>query len=102
MVVDVEAELMLFGVLSLLMGHWIVIVAKICVKSSVLSSRFFPCAVEEAELSSDDDFLVSMSESLNKTNYAFAKRLKVHDYCSEVMTPLIALFSPNFSPNSCS
>ncbi|KAL9664780.1 hypothetical protein QQ045_020188 [Rhodiola kirilowii] len=40
----IKEELMLFGVLSLLMGHWIVFVAKICVKSSALSDRFYPCA----------------------------------------------------------
>ncbi|KEH27593.1 hypothetical protein MtrunA17_Chr5g0405641 [Medicago truncatula] len=43
-----QEELMLFGLLSLLMGHWIIFVAKICVKSSVLSSRFFPCALKES------------------------------------------------------
>ncbi|XP_008448546.2 MLO-like protein 4 isoform X5 [Cucumis melo] len=42
----IKEELMLFGLLSLLMGHWIVFVARICVKSSVLSSRFYPCALE--------------------------------------------------------
>ncbi|OAY57564.1 MLO-like protein 4 [Manihot esculenta] len=41
----IKDELMLFGLLSLLMGHWVVMVAKICVKTSTVSSRFFPCAV---------------------------------------------------------
>ncbi|XP_037493501.1 MLO-like protein 4 [Jatropha curcas] len=41
----IKDELMLFGLLSLLMGHWVVFVAKICVKSSDMSSRFFPCAI---------------------------------------------------------
>ncbi|PON89352.1 Mlo-related protein [Trema orientale] len=75
----IKEELMLFGLLSLLMGHWIVIVAKICVKSSVLSSRFFPCGLEE--LTSVDDALVSKSEYLNKS--VFRKHSTVHDYCSE-------------------
>ncbi|XP_011087591.1 MLO-like protein 4 [Sesamum indicum] len=39
----IKEELMVFGLLSLLMGHWIVFVAKICVKSSAVSSRFYPC-----------------------------------------------------------
>ncbi|CAI9110951.1 OLC1v1011061C1 [Oldenlandia corymbosa var. corymbosa] len=40
----IKDELMVFGVLSLLMGHWIIFVAKICVKSSHLSTRrFYPC-----------------------------------------------------------
>ncbi|CAA0809391.1 MLO-like protein 4, partial [Striga hermonthica] len=40
----IKEEVMVFGLLSLLMGHWIVFVSKICVKSSALSSRFYPCA----------------------------------------------------------
>ncbi|XP_050227096.1 MLO-like protein 4 isoform X3 [Mercurialis annua] len=43
----IKDELMVFGVLSLLMGHWVVVVAKICVKTSTVSSRFFPCAVND-------------------------------------------------------
>lgn len=74
---------MLFGLLSLLMGHWIVVVAKICVKSTVLSSRFFPCASEE--LSSVNDVLVSSSESLNKSHDShFRKHFTARDYCSVV------------------
>ncbi|KAL3630248.1 hypothetical protein CASFOL_023232 [Castilleja foliolosa] len=40
----IKEELMVFGLMSLLMGHWIIFVAKICVKSSTLSNRFYPCA----------------------------------------------------------
>ncbi|XP_073041203.1 MLO-like protein 4 isoform X4 [Primulina eburnea] len=40
----ITEELMVFGLLSLLMGHWLVFVPKICVKSSAVSSRFYPCA----------------------------------------------------------
>ncbi|GAA0139982.1 hypothetical protein LIER_01417 [Lithospermum erythrorhizon] len=42
----IKEELMLFGVLSLLMGHGIIFFAKICVKSSVFSSRFYPCSAD--------------------------------------------------------
>lgn len=41
---EIKGELMLFGLLSLLMGHWMGLVTKICIKSSALSSRFYPCA----------------------------------------------------------
>lgn len=58
--------MMLFGVLSLLMGHWIVFVAKICVKSSALSSRFYPCA-SKADLTSVAHTLVSRSNFLNSS-----------------------------------
>lgn len=34
---------MVFGVISLLMGHWIGILTKICIKASVGVSRYFPC-----------------------------------------------------------
>ncbi|OWM68205.1 hypothetical protein CDL15_Pgr004687 [Punica granatum] len=34
---------MVFGVMSLLMGHWIEILTNICIKSSLETSRFFPC-----------------------------------------------------------
>lgn len=49
----VESELMVFGLLSLLMGHWITFVAKICIKSSALTSRFYPCSgwdIKEASI----------------------------------------------------
>ncbi|CAL1361145.1 unnamed protein product [Linum trigynum] len=39
----IKDELMLFGLISLLMGHWLSLVAKICVKSSYLNSRFYFC-----------------------------------------------------------
>ncbi|XP_016560494.1 MLO-like protein 4 isoform X2 [Capsicum annuum] len=40
----IKEELMVFGLLSLLMGHWIIYVAKICVKASAVSSHFYPCS----------------------------------------------------------
>ncbi|KAI3864850.1 hypothetical protein MKX03_006089 [Papaver bracteatum] len=39
----IKEELMLFGLLSLLMSHFAIWISKICLKSSALSSRFFPC-----------------------------------------------------------
>nr|GMC94863.1 MLO-like protein 4 [Ipomoea batatas] len=49
----IKEELMVFGLLSLLMGHWITFVAKICIKSSALTSRFYPCSgwdIKEASI----------------------------------------------------
>ncbi|KZV53830.1 MLO-like protein 4 [Dorcoceras hygrometricum] len=43
----IKEELMVFGLLSLLMGHWIIFVSKICVKSSALSNRFYPCSLHK-------------------------------------------------------
>lgn len=42
----IKDELMLFGLLSLLMGHSIIFVSKVCVKSSGLSRDFYLCAAE--------------------------------------------------------
>ncbi|XXG75007.1 hypothetical protein AAC387_Pa07g3600 [Persea americana] len=42
----IKEEMMLFGLLSLSLGHWTIWVARICVKSSVFSARFYPCAEE--------------------------------------------------------
>lgn len=78
-----QAELMLFGVMSLLMGHWIFIVAKICVKSSLLSSKFFPCALE-SDLHSVEHVLVSSSNYLNKSVSKMQVKAGSHDYCPEV------------------
>ncbi|XP_045815681.1 MLO-like protein 4 [Trifolium pratense] len=75
-----KEELMLFGLLSLLMGHWIVFVAKICVKSSVLSSRFFPCAMEKSfEIVKHDVWL--NSEYSNRTILKEQVNNGRHNYC---------------------
>ncbi|CAJ2646612.1 unnamed protein product [Trifolium pratense] len=75
-----KEELMLFGLLSLLMGHWIVFVAKICVKSSVLSSRFFPCAMEKSfEIVKHDAWL--NSEYSNRTILKEQVNNGRHNYC---------------------
>lgn len=79
---------MLFGLLSLLMGHWIVYVAKICIKTSSVSRRFYPCALE-SELS-DEMSRIDIS-GLNNTfmNYLIPRQLMntaVHHYCPEVIS----------------
>ncbi|KAL8045231.1 hypothetical protein ABFX02_08G099300 [Erythranthe guttata] len=64
----IKEELMVFGLLSLLMGHWIVFVAKICVKSSSMSSRFYRCRppIEYVKHKSfDEQRVVLRSEHLN-------------------------------------
>ncbi|KAL2348617.1 hypothetical protein Fmac_002617 [Flemingia macrophylla] len=76
----IKEELMLFGLLSLLMGHWIIFVAKICVKSSALSSRFFPCAMEN---NSAERIVWSSSEYLNKTVLEGPEHTGRHNYCPE-------------------
>lgn len=82
-----KAELMLFGLLSLLMGHWIVYVAKICIKTSKVSRRFYPCALE-SELN-DEISRIDVAD-LNSTfmNYSVPRQLMntaVHHYCPKVI-----------------
>ncbi|XP_068468572.1 MLO-like protein 4 isoform X3 [Phaseolus vulgaris] len=76
----IKEELMLFGLLSLLMGHWIIFVAKICVKSSVLSSRFFPCALEK---NSVKDVVWLSSEYSNRTVVKGQVNNGLRNYCPE-------------------
>lgn len=82
-----QAELILFGVLSLLMGHWAIWVAKICVKRSALSSRFYPC-VEEGYNGMATPFkhlLVASGDTLNHSFFQEQEKTHRHDYCSEVL-----------------
>ncbi|GFQ06218.1 mlo-like protein 4 [Phtheirospermum japonicum] len=79
----IKEELMVFGLMSLLMGHWIIFVAKICVKSSTLSSRFYPCAhinfVKHQAFG--DHVVVSRSHHLN-TSISRLLLVDVHqDFC---------------------
>lgn len=78
-----RAELMLFGLLSLLMGHWIVFVARICVKSSVLSSRFYPCALE-MDLKKVRH-ISTLSENVNGTFPKEHNNAGIREYCPEVL-----------------
>lgn len=77
----IKEELMVFGLLSLLMGHWIVFVAKICVKTSTLNSTFYPCAVKN-NLTPGQHVL----SSVKYPNDSFVKELvhkQKNEYCPE-------------------
>lgn len=83
-----QTELMLFGLLSLLMGHWIAFVAKICVKSSsVMNSQFYPCALE-GDLQTVKRILVSGSNNLNHSIVREQVKAGGHNYCPEVVSSL--------------
>lgn len=85
------AELMLFGLLSLLMGHWIKFVAKICIKSSALSSQFYPCA-REGDFRTGDHilFLNSVYPNISKEQVIAGE----HHFCPEVRFLLVQLQLP--------
>ncbi|KAK6924501.1 Mlo-related protein [Dillenia turbinata] len=79
----IKEELMLFGLLSLLMGHWTYFVAKICVKSSLFTSRFYPCLPEDFAKGtmSISRVLVSKSEYLNSANFSGHKHTRSDYFC---------------------
>lgn len=84
---------MLFGLLSLLMGHWTIFVAKICIKSSVLSSRFYPCASERNgfdSISVSHTHIPFSSNYLNRSLVQEEVKVNLHDFCPEV--PLLSLW----------
>lgn len=90
---------MLFGLLSLLMGHWTIIVAKICINSpAVLDNRFYPCMVE-TELRAIEHSVVSRSDFSNKTSpreLVEAKKARFHDYCPQVVIEAFTTLSSTY------
>lgn len=85
----IKEELMVFGLLSLLMGHWIVFVAKICVKTSTLNSTFYPCAVKKNNLTPGQHVL----SSVKYPNDSFVKELvhkQKNEYCPEGQEPFVS------------
>ncbi|KAK7252973.1 hypothetical protein RIF29_37309 [Crotalaria pallida] len=78
----IKDELMLFGLLSLLMGHGTIYVAKICVKSSALHSKFVPCATEKNS-GTVEHISWSNSEYSNRTILKEEVNNGPHDYCPE-------------------
>lgn len=81
-----EAELMVFGVLSLLMGHWIAFVAKICVKpSALMSSRFYPCSPNKYDEQLLDRNVVLRSDHFNSSMPRLLLEEVNHNFCPEVL-----------------
>jgi len=78
-----ETELMLFGFLSLLMGHWIVYFAKICVKSSTLSSRFHPCVRKNVIMAVENVVFPSLKK-LNESGYSIEVIIGRQNHCPKV------------------
>ncbi|XP_057784016.1 MLO-like protein 4 isoform X2 [Salvia miltiorrhiza] len=86
----IKEELMVFGLLSLLMGHWIAFVAKICVKpSALMSSRFYPCSptkiAENQALARHA--VVFSSNHLNSSISRLLLEDPNYDYCPEDREP---------------
>ncbi|KAK9670630.1 hypothetical protein RND81_13G214100 [Saponaria officinalis] len=76
----IKEELMVFGLMSLLLGHWSIFVAKICIKTSKFGRRGYPCIPETKMV---QHFILSnfSKEALpkeHKSNYH-----DLHTYCEE-------------------
>ncbi|KAL2520354.1 MLO-like protein 4 [Forsythia ovata] len=87
----IKEELMLFGLLSLLMGHWTIFVAKICVKSSALSSHFYPCAPRNMKNPDFVNHLVVLSS--NHLNSSISRQLLNNvdqHFCPEGREPFVS------------
>ncbi|KAF9622786.1 hypothetical protein IFM89_034021 [Coptis chinensis] len=85
----IKEELMLFGVLSLLMGHSAIWVSKICVKSSLMDTRFYPCTY-------DGNYNVSVNQksvlitSFNSSKYSVSHEqmnTERREHCPEGQEP---------------
>ncbi|XP_021722765.1 MLO-like protein 4 [Chenopodium quinoa] len=82
----IKEELVVFGVLSLLMGHFSIFVANICVKSSVFSTRFYPCIPETA--STQPVVIIKHITNSNDSMYAPPEHrdhaiIHARQYCDE-------------------
>lgn len=75
---------MLFGLLSLLMGHWTLFVAKICVKTSFFSSRFYPCVLE-SDIRPLEHIIISDSNYFNGSTFPDELTTR-HNYCPKVIS----------------
>ncbi|XP_058107963.1 MLO-like protein 4 isoform X2 [Magnolia sinica] len=82
----IKEELMLFGLLSLLLGHWTIWVAKICIKSSSFSSHFYPCAKEsyKSGVMNVKHLLVDDFYRFNYTRSRDQEMSSRHRYCPEI------------------
>ncbi|XP_048128564.1 MLO-like protein 4 isoform X2 [Rhodamnia argentea] len=80
---------MLFGLLSLLMGHWIMYVAKICIKSSTSSSRFYPC-VREDVIKALESVVFPSLKKLNESVYSIDVVIGRKNHCPKGHEPFVS------------
>ncbi|XP_030468463.1 MLO-like protein 4 [Syzygium oleosum] len=85
----IKDELMLFGLLSLLMGHWIAYFAKICIKSSTSSSRFYPCMREDV-IKVVENVVFPSSKKLNESGYSIEVIIGRQKHCPKGHEPFVS------------
>ncbi|XP_047973126.1 MLO-like protein 4 [Salvia hispanica] len=85
----IKEELMVFGLLSVFMGHWITFVAKICIKPlTLMSSRFYPCSLKSAQQEALDRHTVAFR--FGHFNSSISRLLLEdldYDYCPKDREP---------------
>ncbi|XP_077240783.1 seven transmembrane MLO family protein isoform X2 [Tasmannia lanceolata] len=85
-----KEELMLLGLISLMLGQWARRISQICVKSSLFSSRFYPCV--------EGDFAVTGISGtglypLNQTGYPQRQTNMSPHLCNEGHQPFVSFES---------
>ncbi|KAF3772455.1 MLO-like protein 4 [Nymphaea thermarum] len=72
----IKEELMLLGLISLMLGQWARWISEICVKSSLFSSRFYPCTRDDTER-------LTILTYINQTAMPLEKFSISSNHCSE-------------------
>ncbi|KAI8532119.1 hypothetical protein RHMOL_Rhmol11G0188700 [Rhododendron molle] len=83
----IKEELMLLGLISLLLGQWASWISRICVNSSLFSTRFNLCSEEDY----DEKFLFTKSfSSLNETDIPPGLNYPISRQCGEGHEPFVS------------
>eukprot|EP01018_Ginkgo_biloba_P012035 Gb_22105 [translate_table: standard] len=86
----IKEELMLLGLISLLLGQWARWISDICVKSSVFSSRFYPCSkadYDRDETPTNHSSVNRMQIPHGQSDFARGRHLVAINHCHEGHEP---------------
>nr|XP_043629505.1 MLO-like protein 4 [Erigeron canadensis] len=85
----IKEELMLLGLISLLLGQWARVISRICVDSSLFSSKFFLCSKEDFEM--DKIIIFSRFSSFsNESDIPKGLHAQPHHQCGEGREPFVS------------
>lgn len=82
----IKEELMLLGLISLLLGQWASWISRICVNSSLFSSRFYLCSEKDY----DEKFLFTKSSSLYESDIPPGLNYPPSHQCGEGHEPFVS------------
>ncbi|XP_057865157.1 MLO-like protein 4 isoform X2 [Cryptomeria japonica] len=90
----IKEELMLLGLMSLLLSQSARLISGFCVKSSLFSSKFYPCSREDfdrkANPSENDTSLSHLYPKHYQTHFSHGRRLAGINYCSKGHEPFVS------------